>query len=203
MHISRHPDVLLWFVKKFTGQITGHHRAYRANWIWPPMFYYDSWKVPFLTNHSISSVQHEKWAKFTGQTQRKFLQTQNCFFEILQNWNEMNVFLSFLKMWPFFTHWHPMFHYAQLHKKSHFCQFVWGDTEVHFQISLNVLYETILNLHSFIETKVNLLEKKDKRPNLYNKKILVFRHSDSLRFSLVCDTHYFTIHNNERKVILT
>lgn len=67
-----------------------------------------------------------------------------------------------------------MFHYAQLHKKHHFCHFVWGDTQVHFQISLNVLYETIFNLHSFIETKVNLLEKKDKRPNLYNKKILVF-----------------------------
>ena len=65
---------------------------------------------------------------------------------------EMNVFLSFLKMWPFFTHWHPMFYYAQLHKKHHFCQFVWGGTQVHFQISLNVLYETIFNLHSFIET---------------------------------------------------
>ena len=92
MHISRHPDVSLWFMKIFTGQITGHHRAYRANWIWPPMFYYDSWKVPFLTNHSISSVQHKKWAKFTGQTQRKFLQTRNCFFEFFVNcnWNECN-----------------------------------------------------------------------------------------------------------------
>ena len=62
---------------------------------------------------------------------------------------EMSVILSFLKMWQKITLSHTMFHYAQLHKKHHFCQFVWGDTEVHFQISPNVLYETIFNLHSF------------------------------------------------------
>ena len=64
----------------------------------------------------------------------------------------MSVILSFLKMWLKITLSHPMFHYAQLHEKSHFCHFVWGGTQVHFQISLNVLYETIFNLHSFIET---------------------------------------------------
>ena len=66
----------------------------------------------------------------------------------------MNVILSFLKMWQKMTLSHPMFHYAQLHKKTHFCQFMWGDTEVHFQISLNVLYVTIFNLHSLISKSI-------------------------------------------------
>ena len=94
-----HPRCFTMIYENFTGQSTGHHRAYRAKLIWPPMFYYDTWKVPFLTNYSISSVQHKKWAKFTGQSWGKFLQTQNCFFEILQkfwncNWNEC-VFVIF------------------------------------------------------------------------------------------------------------
>ena len=56
------------------------------------------------------------------------------------------------------------------------------------------LYDTIFNYTHSLNNKVNLSKKKGKRPNLYNKKILNLRHSDSLIFSLFCDTYiFFTI----------
>ena len=153
MHISRTPDVLLWFNEnsyrakqgKLQG-VTGQKLFYRAKTIWLPMFSYDTWKCHFSQTIVFLRVNFKNGKIYRAKTQ-KISANAKLLFEIFVklklNWNEMNVILSFLKMWPFFTHWHPMFHYAQLHKKTHFCQFVWGDTQVHFQISLNVLYETI------------------------------------------------------------
>ena len=66
-----------------------------------------------------------------------------------------------------------MFHYAQINKHTPFLSICVGGYRGAFQISLNVLYETIFNYTLSLKQKVNLLEKKDKRPNLYNKKILV------------------------------
>ena len=57
---------------------------------------------------------------------------------------------------------------------------------------INSLWHTLFSLFMIIKKSKSIREK-DKRPNLYNKKILVFRHSDSLRFSLVCDTHYISL----------
>ena len=62
-----------------------------------------------------------------------------------KNWNlwklKMSVILSFLKMWQKITLSHSdVLLWTKLSKKSHFCRFVCG---LHFQISLNVLYETI------------------------------------------------------------
>ena len=143
-------------IKVLRGKVqggTGQKCVYGAKLIWPPMFSYGSWKTHFSQIIVFLRVNF-KIGKFYGAKLRKISANTKLFFWVFVNcnWNEMNVFLSFLKMWPFFTHWHPMFYYAQLHEKHHFCQFMWGGTQVHFQISLNVLYETIFNLHSFIET---------------------------------------------------
>ena len=128
---------------------TGQKCVYRAKLIWHPMFSYVSWKMRFSqiivflrVNFKISKFYRAKLRKIFANTKFIFEFCENC------NWN---VFCHF-EMWPFFTHWHPMFHYAQCMKNHIFVNFVWGGTQVHFQISLNVLYETIFNLHSFIET---------------------------------------------------
>ena len=115
-----------------------------ADLIWHPMFYYDSWKCHFSQTIVFLRWNFKNRPNLGGKFKENFCKHKIVFWGFCKIAIEMNVFLSFLKMWPFFTHWHSMFHYAQLHKKHHFCQFVWGDTQVHFQISLNVLYETFL-----------------------------------------------------------
>ena len=65
------------------------------------------------------------------------------------------------------------------------------------------LYDTIFNYtHYWYISKY--IKKKGKRPNLYNKKILKFRHSDSLRFSLLLRHHiYFHYHDDEKEKSVT
>ena len=132
--------------------VTGQKCFYRAKLIWPPMFSYDSWKMRFSqiivflrVNFKISKIYRAKLKKISANTKLFFWNFTNC------NWNEC-VFVIFWKCGHFSLTDTRCFIMPNCMKNHIFCQFVWGDTQVHFQISINVLYETIFNLHSFIKT---------------------------------------------------
>ena len=64
------------------------------------------------------------------------------------------------------------------------------------------LYDTIFNYTLYWHISKSI-KKKVKRPNLYNKKILKFRHSDSLRFSLFVSSHIFHYNDDEKEKSVT
>ena len=106
---------------------TGQKCVYRAKLIWPPMFFYDLLKshfsriIVFLrVNFKIGKIYRAKLRKISANTK--------IFFEFL-----LKLHLNEKKATDVSL--------CTLMKNTHFCQFMW----VHFQISLNVLYETILN----------------------------------------------------------